>query len=111
MIVSYFAIFGVMKINSSELSSLRVCVLNSQPSSGTRCRNGVRDSDKLSSLVKMPPITVVSPSAIRTDVTARCVLMDGSGWLGGNLFMRRQPGHIAAADNDYGAAIRFTLGF
>jgi hypothetical protein len=23
----------------------------------------------------------------------------------------RQPGHIASADNDYGAAIRFTLGF
>ena len=35
----------------------------------------------------------------------------GSGWLGGNLFMRRQPGHIAAADNDLGGAIRFTLGF
>jgi len=38
-------------------------------------------------------------------------LWDGSGWLGGNLFMRRQPGHIADSDNDYGAAIRFTLGF
>ena len=35
----------------------------------------------------------------------------GSGWLGGNLFLRRQPGHIAAADNDLGGAIRFTLGF
>jgi hypothetical protein len=34
-----------------------------------------------------------------------------SGWLGANLFVRRQPGHIAAADNDYGAAFRFTLGF
>jgi len=33
------------------------------------------------------------------------------GWIGGNLFLRRQPGHIAAADDDYGAAIRFTLGF
>ena len=38
-------------------------------------------------------------------------LWNGSGWIGGNLFMRRQPGHIASADNDYGAAIRFTLGF
>jgi hypothetical protein len=38
-------------------------------------------------------------------------LWDGSGWLGGNLFVRRQPGHVASADNDYGAAIRFTLGF
>ena len=32
------------------------------------------------------------------------------GWLGGNIFLRRQPGHIANADDDYGAAIRFTLG-
>jgi hypothetical protein len=38
-------------------------------------------------------------------------LWNNSGWIGGNLFMRRQPGHIASADNDYGAAIRFTLGF
>lgn len=38
-------------------------------------------------------------------------LWDGGGWLGGNLFMRRQPGHIASSDNDYGAAVRFTLGF
>ena len=34
-----------------------------------------------------------------------------AGWIGGNLFLRRQPGHIADADTDYGAAIRFTLGF
>jgi hypothetical protein len=38
-------------------------------------------------------------------------LWNNSGWIGGNLFMRRQPGHIASANNDYGAAIRFTLGF
>ena len=38
-------------------------------------------------------------------------LFDGNGWLGGNLFYRRQPGHIANADDDLGAAIRFTLGF
>ena len=35
----------------------------------------------------------------------------GRGWLGANLFMRKEPGHIAAADDDYGAAIRYTLGF
>ncbi len=34
-----------------------------------------------------------------------------SGWIGGNLFVRRQPGHIARADDDYGAAVRFSLGF
>jgi hypothetical protein len=35
----------------------------------------------------------------------------GSGWFGGNLYVRRQPGHIAAADADVGAAVRFSLGF
>lgn len=35
----------------------------------------------------------------------------GSGWLGTNLFVRRQPGHFAAADADVGGAVRFTLGF
>jgi hypothetical protein len=37
-------------------------------------------------------------------------LLGGNAWLGGNLFYRRQPGHIATAPNDVGAAIRFTLG-
>jgi hypothetical protein len=35
----------------------------------------------------------------------------GSGWIGGNLFLRRQPGHVASAPNDVGAAFRFSLGF
>jgi hypothetical protein len=38
-------------------------------------------------------------------------LLDGNAWIGGNLFYRRQPGHIASAPDDKGAAIRFTLGF
>jgi hypothetical protein len=38
-------------------------------------------------------------------------LFGNAGWIGGNLFMRRDPGHIADAKDDYGAAIRFTLGF
>ncbi|HEX6073029.1 MAG TPA: S8 family peptidase [Sphingomicrobium sp.] len=38
-------------------------------------------------------------------------LLGGNAWFGGNLFYRRQPGHIAGADDDMGAAIRFTLGF
>jgi hypothetical protein len=38
-------------------------------------------------------------------------LLDGKAWIGGNLFYRRQPGHIASAPDDKGAAIRFTLGF
>jgi hypothetical protein len=38
-------------------------------------------------------------------------LIGGKAWIGGNLFYRRQPGHIAAAPADAGAALRFTLGF
>jgi hypothetical protein len=38
-------------------------------------------------------------------------LMGGKAWVGGNLFYRRQPGHIASLPDDKGAAIRFTLGF
>jgi hypothetical protein len=55
----------------------------------------------------------LSPSGreIDAELSYGSGLWDGSGWLGGNLFVRRQPGHIAEADNDYGAAIRFTFGF
>ncbi|MEO7787672.1 MAG: S8 family peptidase [Sphingomicrobium sp.] len=35
----------------------------------------------------------------------------GSGWVGGNVYLRRQPGHVASAPNDVGAAFRFSLGF
>jgi hypothetical protein len=38
-------------------------------------------------------------------------LLDGRAWFGGNLFYRRDPGHIANSPDDAGAAIRFTLGF
>jgi hypothetical protein len=38
-------------------------------------------------------------------------LLGGNGWLGGNLFMRRQPGHIANSKDDVGAALRFALSF
>ena len=38
-------------------------------------------------------------------------LLGGNAWLGGNLFYRRDPGHIAGSKDDVGAAIRFTLGF
>ena len=55
----------------------------------------------------------LSPSGREVDaeLSYGSNVLGGSGWLGGNLFMRRQPGHIASASDDYGAAIRFTLGF
>jgi hypothetical protein len=55
----------------------------------------------------------LSPSGREVDaeLSYGSSLWGGNGWLGGNLFARRQPGHIANARNDYGAAMRFTLGF
>jgi len=38
-------------------------------------------------------------------------VLRGAGSLSGNAFLRRQPGHIAAAPNDTGAAVRLSLGF
>jgi hypothetical protein len=35
--------------------------------------------------------------------------LDGNAWFGGNLFYRRDPGHIANSPNDVGAALRFNL--
>ena len=55
----------------------------------------------------------LSPSGREVDaeLSYGSSLWAGSGWLGGNLFARRQPGHIANAPNDFGAAMRLTLGF
>jgi hypothetical protein len=38
-------------------------------------------------------------------------VLGGRGWFGGNLYYRRQPGHVAAASDDAGAAVRFSLDF
>jgi hypothetical protein len=45
------------------------------------------------------------------EVSYGSTLLDGNTWLGGNLFYRRDPGHIADSPDDVGAAIRFSLGF
>ena len=62
-----------------------------------------------SSLTRMS----LAPSGreIDAELSYGTSLLAGQGWFGGNLFYRRQPGHISAADDDVGAAIRFTLGF
>lgn len=51
------------------------------------------------------------PSGREIDAEASYSTELGRGWLGANLFARRQPGHIATADPDVGAAIRYSLGF
>ncbi len=48
---------------------------------------------------------------VDTELSYGSSLWDGAGWFGGNLYMRRQPGHVGGADSDFGAAIRFNLGF
>jgi hypothetical protein len=46
-----------------------------------------------------------------TELSYGSDVLRGKAWIGGNLFYRRQPGHIAAAPDDKGAALRFSLGF
>jgi hypothetical protein len=55
----------------------------------------------------------LTPSGRETDAELNygTALFGDAGWLGGNLFYRRQPGHIATADDDVGGAVRFSLRF
>ena len=48
---------------------------------------------------------------IDTELSYSTSLLDANAWLGGNLFLRKDPGHVANADADIGAAIRFSLDF
>jgi hypothetical protein len=48
---------------------------------------------------------------IDAELSYGSTVLGGKGWLGANLFARRQPGHISDSKNDLGAAMRFTLGF
>ena len=52
-----------------------------------------------------------SPSGREIDAELSYSTLLGRGWLGANIFARRQPGHVATADPDMGAAIRYSLGF
>lgn len=53
----------------------------------------------------------LAPEGREVDLEAYYNLPAAGGWLGANAFVRRQPGHIRAADNDIGAAMQFTLEF
>ena len=52
-----------------------------------------------------------TPSGREIDAEVSYSTSLAGGWFGGNLFVRRQPGHVATADPDIGAAIRYSLGF
>lgn len=58
-----------------------------------------------------PTLFNLAPEGRELDFEAAYGVSLAGGWLGANAFLRRQPGHIAAADDDIGAAVRFTLGF
>jgi hypothetical protein len=55
----------------------------------------------------------LSPSGreIDTELSYGSTLLGGKAWIGGNVYYRRNPGHIASLPDDKGAAIRFSLGF
>ena len=53
----------------------------------------------------------LSPSGREIDSELSYSRPFAGGWLGTNLYLRRQPGHIAKANADVGAALRYTLGF
>jgi hypothetical protein len=63
-------------------------------------------TDSLSQMSLTP-----SGREVDAELSYGSTLLGGKAWLGGNLFYRRQPGHIASAYDDAGAAIRLSLGF
>lgn len=52
-----------------------------------------------------------SPKGHELNVEANYGRTLGAGWIDANLFLRRDPGNVAANPTDIGTAIRFTLGF
>ena len=53
----------------------------------------------------------LSPSGREIDTELSYSRPLAGGWIGTNLYLRRQPGHVARAGNDVGAALRYTLAF
>jgi hypothetical protein len=53
----------------------------------------------------------LAPSGRELDLEAAYSLNIAGGDLGGNLFVRRQPGHISDAGDDIGGVVRIAWGF
>ncbi|MEQ7873651.1 S8 family peptidase [Sphingomonas sp. ASV193] len=53
----------------------------------------------------------LTPSGREVDAELSYATAFGRGWLSGNLFARRDPGHVAGLAPDLGAAIRYSFGF
>ncbi|NIJ09169.1 hypothetical protein FHS31_002801 [Sphingomonas vulcanisoli] len=54
----------------------------------------------------------LAPQGQERDVEANFgTRIPGAGWLDANVFLRMQPGNIAAAGNDVGSAVRYSVSF
>jgi hypothetical protein len=53
----------------------------------------------------------LAPTGREIDVEAAWSLRLGQGWIGSNLYWRRDPGNNANVPNDVGMAVRYSLGF
>lgn len=53
----------------------------------------------------------LSPTGRELDVEMRYAMPVGGGVVQTNLFLRRDPGNVAAQSDDYGLALRYSLGF
>jgi hypothetical protein len=52
----------------------------------------------------------LAPQGREIDAEAAYGRRLGAGWIEANLFWRQEPGNLAAAPDDLGAAVRFTMG-
>ncbi|WP_174273992.1 S8 family peptidase [Sphingomonas bacterium] len=53
----------------------------------------------------------LTPQGQEQDIEANYGTRIAGGWIDANLFLRRQPGNFAAAGNDLGTALRYSLSF
>jgi hypothetical protein len=53
----------------------------------------------------------LAPRGAERDMEFSYGLGVSGGWLGANLYMRTQPGNLAAAPDDYGMAVRWSVGW
>jgi hypothetical protein len=53
----------------------------------------------------------LSPDGREIDAELSYGTRLGSGWVGGHLFSRFNPGHVAGAKSDVGAALRTSFAF
>jgi hypothetical protein len=53
----------------------------------------------------------LTPKGRELDLEAAYGARLAGGWIDANLFLRREPGNVAAAPADHGIAVRYSLAF